>query len=41
MGNFFGGKFFAGGFFGAIITVTKQLYIKIRSFTERKGMYGN
>jgi hypothetical protein len=41
MGNFFGGKFFAGGFFGAIITGATQLYIKIRSFTERKGMYGN
>jgi hypothetical protein len=41
MGNFFGGKFFASGFFGAIITGTQQLYVKIRSFTERKGMYGN
>ena len=35
MDNFFGGKFFAGGFFGAIIEAGKQLYIKLRSFTER------
>jgi hypothetical protein len=35
MDNFFGGKFFAGGFFGSIIETTIQLWIKIRSFTER------
>ena len=35
MGNFFGGYFFAGGFFGSIIQVTEQLWIKIRTFTEK------
>jgi hypothetical protein len=35
MGNFFGGYFFAGGFFGSIIQGTQQLLIKIRTFTER------
>jgi hypothetical protein len=35
MGNFFGGKFFAGGFFGSIIEAVEQLYVKLRSFTER------
>jgi hypothetical protein len=38
MGNFFNGKFFAGGFFGAIIEAAEQLYVKLRSFTER-GRY--
>lgn len=35
MGPFFNGKFFAGGFFQSIIETTEQLWIKIRSFTER------
>ena len=35
MGPFFNGKFFAGGFFQSIIEATEQLWIKIRSFTER------
>ena len=35
MDNFFGGKFFSGGFFGSIIVEIKQLLIKLRSFTER------
>jgi len=30
MGNFFGGKFFAGGFFGSIIEAAEQLYVKLR-----------
>jgi hypothetical protein len=38
MGNFFGGKFFAGGFFGSIIESAEQLYVKLRSLTER-GRY--
>ena len=38
MGNFFNGFFFAGGFFGSIITAATQLYVKLRSFTER-GRY--
>jgi hypothetical protein len=38
MDNFFGGKFFAGGFFGSIIQAAEQLYVKLRSFTER-GRY--
>ena len=33
--NFFGGKFFAGGFFGSIIEEAKQLLVKIRTFTDR------
>lgn len=41
MGNFFNGNFFAGGFFGAIIVPVKQLYVRIRSFTSRRGMYGD
>jgi hypothetical protein len=36
MGNFFGGAFFAGGFFGSIITAGQQLLIEIRSFTQRR-----
>jgi hypothetical protein len=35
MDNFFGGKFFAGGFFGSIIQAAEQLYVKLRSLTER------
>lgn len=35
MGPFFNGYFFAGGFFAVIIDVTAQLWIKIRTFTER------
>jgi len=35
MGNFFGGKFFASGFFGSIIEAAEQLYVKLRSLTER------
>ena len=35
MDNFFGGKFFAGNFFGSIIEAAEQLYVKLRSFTER------
>ena len=38
MGNFFGGTFFAGGFFGSIIQAAEQLYVKLRSLTER-GRY--
>lgn len=35
MGSFFNGNFFAGRFFEGIIVVTKQLLIKLRTFTER------
>lgn len=35
MNDFFNGKFFAGGFFSGIIVEVKQLWVKIRSFTER------
>jgi hypothetical protein len=38
MNDFFNGKFFAGGFFSSIITTATQLYVKLRSFTER-GRY--
>ena len=38
MNNFFGGYFFAGEFFGSIIQAAEQLYVKLRSFTER-GRY--
>jgi hypothetical protein len=34
--NFFGGLFFSGGFFGAVIVGAEQLLIKLRSFTERR-----
>jgi len=36
MGNFFGGLFFTGGFFGSIINNIEQTLIKLRSFTERR-----
>lgn len=35
MGPFFNGNFFSGGFFSGIIVETKQLLIKLRSFTEK------
>ena len=38
MGPFFNGSFFAGGFFEGIIVAAEQLYVKLRSFTER-GRY--
>lgn len=36
MGNFFGGTFFAGGFFGAVVQAVQQLLIKLRTFTDRR-----
>jgi hypothetical protein len=36
MNSFFGGAFFAGGFFHSIITEVKQLWIEIRSFTQSR-----
>ena len=36
MGNFFGGTFFSGGFFGALITAAQQLLIELRTFTDRR-----
>jgi len=35
MNDFFNGKFFAGGFFTSIIEAAEQLYVKLRSLTER------
>jgi hypothetical protein len=35
MGPFFNGYFFAGGFFQSIIEAAEQLYVKLRSLTER------
>jgi hypothetical protein len=35
MGPFFNGYFFAGGFFEGIIVAAEQLYVKLRSLTER------
>ena len=35
MGPFFNGSFFAGGFFEGIIVTAEQLYVKLRSLTER------
>jgi hypothetical protein len=35
MGPFFNGSFFAGGFFEGIIVAAEQLYVKLRSLTER------
>jgi len=36
MNNFYGGSFFSGGFFSAIIDAVEQTLIKLRSFTERR-----
>lgn len=36
MGPFFGGNFFAGGFFGGIVQAAIDLFVEIRSFTERR-----
>ena len=36
MGPFFGGSFFAGGFFGGIVEAVLDLFVEIRSFTERR-----
>jgi len=36
MNDFFGGLFFTGGFFSAIINTIEQTLIKLRSFTERR-----
>ena len=36
MGNFFGGTFFAGGFFGALIVAGQQLLVRLRTFTDRR-----
>jgi hypothetical protein len=36
MNNFFGGQFFASGFFGSIITASQQLWVEIRSFTQSR-----
>lgn len=35
MDSFFNGKFFAGDFFTGIIETAQQLYVKLRSLTER------
>jgi len=34
--NFFGGSFFSGGFFDAAPVYVTQLFIELRSFTERR-----
>lgn len=36
MGPFFGGNFFSGGFFAGIIASVQDLFVEIRSFTERR-----
>jgi hypothetical protein len=36
MNSFFGGAFFAGGFFQSVITAGQQLLIEIRSFTQSR-----
>jgi hypothetical protein len=36
MNNFFGGTFFAGGFFGSIIVAGQQIWLEIRSFTQSR-----
>jgi hypothetical protein len=36
MDNFYGGAFFSGGFFSAIINTIEQTLVKLRSFTERR-----
>jgi hypothetical protein len=36
MGPFFGGNFFSGGFFGGIVAAVLDLFVEIRSFTERR-----
>jgi hypothetical protein len=34
--NFFGGSFFSGGFFDTAPVYVTQLFIELRSFTERR-----
>jgi hypothetical protein len=36
MGPFFGGNFFSGGFFRGIVEAVQDLFVEIRSFTERR-----
>jgi hypothetical protein len=36
MGPFFGGNFFSGGFFAGIVVAVQDLFVEIRSFTERR-----
>lgn len=36
MGLFFGGNFFSGGFFAGTVVAVQDLFVKIRSFTERR-----
>jgi hypothetical protein len=36
MGPFFGGNFFSGGFFAGIVQAATQLFVELRSFTERR-----
>jgi hypothetical protein len=36
MNNFFGGQFFAGGFFQGTIIAAQQLWVEIRSFTQSR-----
>jgi hypothetical protein len=36
MNSFFGGAFFAGGFFKSVIIAGQQLLIEIRSFTQSR-----
>jgi len=36
MNSFFGGAFFAGGFFQSIITTGQQLFVELRSFTQSR-----
>jgi len=36
MNKFFGGSFFSGGFFESVPAYVTQLYVELRSFTERR-----
>jgi hypothetical protein len=36
VGPFFGGNFFSGGFFRGIVAAVQDLFVEIRSFTERR-----
>jgi hypothetical protein len=36
LANFFGGSFFSGGFFDTAPVYVTQLFIELRSFTERR-----
>ena len=38
MNSFFGGGFFSGNFFSGIVQAAVDLFVEIRSFTERRRM---